>query len=95
MKQLILATVLVAATANAFVDFDIKASKVQECAEQQAELYEDICGESGVGYESLTAEEAHFEGVLCAVQSMKVCLGVDDGYYENTPVKEDANARSR
>lgn len=81
MKQLVLLIALTTATAHAFVDFDIKASKVQECAEQQVELYEDVCGESGVGYEMLPAEEAHFEGVLCAVQSMKVCLGVSDGLY--------------
>lgn len=49
-------------------------SELVECLIQQEELYGDLCAESSSGYEDMTGNEAHYEGVKCAVESSIICL---------------------
>lgn len=49
--------------------------RVIECADQQVEVYGDLCAESSDGHENGTAIEAHFLGVQCASESIKSCVG--------------------
>jgi len=48
--------------------------KIAECIDQQVNLYGDLCAEESSGYEDMTPEAAHYQGVKCAVQSAKWCL---------------------
>jgi len=65
MKLLILSLLLTScASKQTFVD----------CLDQQIELYGDICSESSTGYEDMNGSDAHFEGVKCAVESVKGCV---------------------
>lgn len=48
-----------------------------ECLDQQTDLYNDLCAESSTGYEYKQGSEAHFDGVECAVQSIKACMGIE------------------
>lgn len=53
-----------------------RMSEVKECIEMQTDLYSDICAESSSGYENMTGSDAHFDGVTCATESVKICLDI-------------------
>jgi len=46
----------------------------ETCINDQVELYGDLCAESSSGYEDMTGHDAHYEGVKCAVESIKACI---------------------
>lgn len=48
------------------------------CVSDQALLYGDICAEETSGYEDKTGTEAHYLGVRCAVETIAMCLDVDE-----------------
>lgn len=47
----------------------------QDCVTDQVELYGDLCAEESSGYEYMSGKDAHFQGVVCAVDSIQICLG--------------------
>lgn len=53
------------------------AEETEECLSQQTDLYGDLCAESSSGYEEMTGSDAHFDGVECAVRSIKACMGIE------------------
>lgn len=54
-----------------------RPDKLAQCIEDQIEAYGDLCAESASGYEEMSGSEAHYEGVKCAVEGIKICLGVE------------------
>lgn len=48
---------------------------IEACLIQQFTDYDDLCKEESSGYESMSPSEAHFRGVLCAVESTQLCVG--------------------
>lgn len=44
-----------------------------DCVTEQVMLYDDLCAESTTAYEIMSGTEAHFEGVRCAVEAIKLC----------------------
>ena len=51
-----------------------KLSELEQCVQQQVDQYFDICAEESSGYENMSGSEAHFTGVQCAVESIKICM---------------------
>ena len=52
--------------------------KIHDCIEQQRESYGDLCAEESSGYENMSGNDAHKQGVNCAVESIKICIGWGD-----------------
>ena len=48
--------------------------QLEQCLNDQVDLYYDLCGESANGYEHMDGAEAHFEGVKCAVEGVHYCM---------------------
>ena len=70
MKMILLVTLLFTGCASfAAPEKMISQSKVLECIESQVDLYGDLCGEADID-----GSDPHFNGVECAVQSIKWCL---------------------
>lgn len=53
--------------------YDDAMAYIRDCADKQVELYSDLCSESSTGYEDMSGQDAHFEGVKCAAQSIRWC----------------------
>lgn len=51
-----------------------KKSALDQCVEDQEKLFNDLCGESSVGYEEMIGSDAFFEGVKCGAIGVKYCL---------------------
>lgn len=50
--------------------YENRNKEVMECINDQVDLYGDLCAESfGNG------DQSNYEGVKCAVESIKICLG--------------------
>jgi hypothetical protein len=49
---------------------------VEMCLQDQVELFNDLCAEETSGYESMDSVDAYYEGVRCAVEYTKGCLGL-------------------
>lgn len=49
--------------------------EIRECIEDQLTTYGDLCAESSSGYEEMSGSDAHFDGVKCAAEGIKICLG--------------------
>jgi len=45
------------------------------CVQDQLDLYGDLCAESSSGYEDMNGDDAHYEGVRCAVEGIFYCTG--------------------
>lgn len=71
MTPKILALLLLCSCAHAAPNPD----PVMKCIEDQIETYGDLCAESASGYEEMRGSEAHYDGVRCAVEGIKICLG--------------------
>ncbi len=48
---------------------------MSDCLDVHVTDYKDLCNESSTGFEEMNAIDAHLEGVKCAVESIKMCLG--------------------
>ena len=66
MKKIFLISILLTACSSY-----IKKSEVFDYAQDHIDLYMDLCMESSSGYEDMSASDAHYEGVVCAMESMK------------------------
>jgi len=66
MKRIILLSILLTSCSSY-----IKKSEVRDYAQDHIDLYMDLCMESSSGYEDMKASDAHYEGVVCAMESMK------------------------
>jgi len=75
MYALIILALIICPLIFAFGVEQGKKSKVLQCIEDQVETYGDLCAESASGYEEMSSREAHFEGVRCAAEGIKICLG--------------------
>lgn len=51
-----------------------KRLTVEQCIQQQVELYSDLCAEESSGYEEMDGPDAHFAGVKCATQAALWCI---------------------
>lgn len=60
------------ATTYAVSEPTIPVSTVLMCVDSQVELYGDLCSEADTD-----GPDAHFNGVKCAVEAIKVCLEVE------------------
>lgn len=47
---------------------------ISKCVSEQIDLYGDLCAESSTGYQDMDGSEAHYEGVLCGVESIQMCM---------------------
>lgn len=45
--------------------------EIIDYAQDHIDLYGDLCAESSTGYEDMTGQDAHYEGVKCAAESIK------------------------
>ena len=52
--------------------------EILDCVNDQLDLYGDLCAESSSGYEDMDGTDAHFEGVKCAVESISICMGLNN-----------------
>ena len=52
--------------------------EILDCINDQLDLYGDLCAESSSGYEDMDPRDAHFEGVKCAAESIKICMGIKE-----------------
>lgn len=68
MKTIILCAILLIGCTS------VAETKLESCLNAQIEIYGDLCGESTAYYDEMSADEAHFEGVKCAVQAIRVCM---------------------
>jgi hypothetical protein len=55
----------------------VPAVNIRQCLDMQVRLYGDICAESSTGYEDAKPSDAHLFGVLCAVESIRMCLNFE------------------
>lgn len=55
---------------------ELAQKKLEQCIEDQRELYDDLCAEIASGYENMTPIDSHRDGVSCATDSALQC--VDD-----------------
>lgn len=72
MKYLVLLFFFASCSSFATKESTIEVSKVLECLDTQVEIYGDLCGE-----EDTDGEQAHYNGVKCAVQYAKWCMGLE------------------
>jgi hypothetical protein len=56
---------------------DRNVQSMERCLAMQVEQYGDICRESQQNFEGMDAFDAHFEGVKCAVESVRICLDAE------------------
>lgn len=57
----------------------ISRERARKCIDKQWWEFEELCMLTSVPYERLEPTESFYEGVLCASQSITMCLGVEDG----------------
>lgn len=71
--MILIASLLTAALIYQDHAFQKRTTLYEKCVAQQITLYGDLCAESSSGYENMSGSDAHYEGVVCAVESVKTC----------------------
>lgn len=69
MKIILIMLVLSSCTSFAKTEPTVELKTVLACVDDQVDVYGDICGEMDTD-----GEDAHFNGVQCAVEAIKGCL---------------------
>lgn len=52
---------------------ELPFESMHDCLAHQIDNYGDLCAESSTGYESMSGSDAHYEGVICAIEYAIMC----------------------
>lgn len=57
----------------------VDKEELQDCLQQQVSLYGDLCAEAaGTHPKEESADDAFFYGMMCGLQGVAICIGVDE-----------------